>query len=159
VLIGAPGAGKSTFASALAELGTAEIVSSDAVAEDLFGPAYDSRHDPEIFGERDRRIREHLASGRMVVADSTNVTPAARLRLIALGRAAGAQVTAIRFPVVIETLLARAATRDKDVADISWFHEQFVEHASTESLLHEGFDVIVDAPTWVPTSESVAIED
>jgi predicted kinase len=150
VLIGPPGAGKSSFADALVEAGSVDpddVVSSDSIAEMLFGPDYDSSRDPEIFGERNRRVREQLAAGRPVVADSTNVTRAARLGLLSLSRAAGRPATAIRFVLPLEAVLEQAGRRAKRVAEISWFHEQMVESCSVEALLDEGFDVVVDAPT------------
>ena len=53
VLIGPPGVGKSSFADALVEAGSVDpddVVSSDSIAEKLFGPGYDTSRDPEIFG-------------------------------------------------------------------------------------------------------------
>jgi ribosomal protein S18 acetylase RimI-like enzyme/predicted kinase len=125
VLVGAPGAGKSTFAAGLVRIGTvapADVCSSDAVSVELYGDGDNSAHDPEIFGERARRLRERLAEGRTAVADSTNVAAEARVALVALAREAGVAASALRFLVPLETLRRQHRDRGKHTVPIEPFH-------------------------------------
>lgn len=147
VLVGPPGAGKSTFAAALARLEGVVVVASDDVAEELFGDDYNSSRDPQIFEERDRRVLEHLAAGRTVVADSTNLTESARLRLLELARSTGAAATAVRFDVDLETLRARVASRGKEVGGFDELCASFARSCAPEELRSEGFAEVLEAPT------------
>ncbi len=96
---------------------SAAVISSDAIASELFG-SHDPREDPVIFGERDRRIVARLERGQPANADSTNVRPEARLRLIELARRTGVPASALRFPRTLPTLRAQDAARGKHVAEI-----------------------------------------
>ena len=110
VLIGPPGSGKSTFARELIRAGkiTADsVISSDSIGEELFGPGFSSERDPQIFAERDRRLRRLLGGGNVAFADSTNVTPAARERLLRLAAEANVSASALRFPVPAERLASK----------------------------------------------------
>ena len=147
VLIGPPGAGKSTFAAALAKLEGVEVVASDDIAEELFGRDYSSSRDPQIFKERDGRVLEHLDAGRTVVADSTNVTANARLRLLELARLTGAAATAVRFDVDLETLRARVADRGKEIGGFDVLYASFARSCALEALRSEGFVEVLEAPT------------
>jgi predicted kinase len=62
--------------------------------------------------ERQRRlVAAALASGRPVVVDNTNPTPAARAPLITLAREAGAAVVGYYFDVPVRLALARNRSR------------------------------------------------
>ncbi len=103
ILIGPPGAGKSTFARGLVARGVideAAWMSNDRLAIEMFGDALDrALHDSYIFAEQDRRISDRLANGLVTVVDATNVRSEARSRLIALAEPHGQTVTAIRFTI------------------------------------------------------------
>jgi predicted kinase len=66
LLIGPPGAGKSTWAGANALAST--VVSSDAIREELNGPSSE-----RVFREVRRRARQLLANGTDAVVDATNL--------------------------------------------------------------------------------------
>jgi ribosomal protein S18 acetylase RimI-like enzyme/predicted kinase len=145
VLVGAPGAGKSTFAAELVRIGTvapADVCSSDAVSVELYGDGDNSAHDPEIFGERARRLRERLAEGRTAVADSTNVAAEARAALVALAREAAAAVSALRFPAPRETLERQYRDRGKQTVPIEPFHRLMERGIGSD----EGFAAVHDVP-------------
>jgi GAF domain-containing protein len=77
------------------------VVSSDEIRAELFAAAPaaagSEAADARIFEERDRGIVARLASGRGAVAESTNVTPRARARPVAIARRFDAPVTVLRF--------------------------------------------------------------
>lgn len=93
LLMGLPGAGKSTFAQRFAT--SHLIVSRDAL------------------GERERpTIAEALAAGRSVVVDDTNATPAARASLIALGHAHRAFIVGYHIDTPPRVCVARNRRRE-----------------------------------------------
>ena len=93
VLIGAAGAGKSTFAARL--FTPDEVLSSDELRAVLSGDASDQRATRTVFGILHREVTTRLASGRLVVVDATNVERSARLALVRLAGAAGVPAIAI----------------------------------------------------------------
>ena len=147
LLVGPPAAGKSTFARELVRLGridAAGVVSADAIRVELFGTAVRLADDPAVFGEVDARIAARLAATLPVVVDATNVTPAARRR----ARSFGGPVSALRFPVAGEVLVARNAARPVPVATdvVARLITAFQEDASLEQLRAEGYAVAADVP-------------
>jgi len=148
VLIGPPGAGKSSFAAELVHRSSIEagaVISSDAIATELFG-VYDPRYDPIVFGERDRRLLARLRCGQVAFADSTNVRPEARRRLIDLARQAEVPASALRFPRSLRTLRAQDAARDRQVADIEWYYDLMRRTCAPSALRAEGFAWVFDVP-------------
>ena len=104
VLLGVPGAGKSTWAAAhAAELG-ARVVSFDALRW-----AGERRQDVGAFRERGRRrVERELAAGRSVVVDAPNLERVDRVRWLGMARRHGA-VT--RLVVVTPGALSVAVDR------------------------------------------------
>ncbi|MER7888071.1 ATP-binding protein [Streptomyces fimicarius] len=174
VLVGPPASGKTSFVRALVERGQIEaeaVVSSDEIRAELFGAAggpepadsdaadaadsdaadaTDSdAADARIFEERDRRIVARLAAGRTVIAESTNVTPQARARLIALARRFDAPVTALRFAPDIADLLqqyAERGRRDLTTADVRAYAAVMSRDAGADRLRSEGAAAVHDVP-------------
>ena len=109
VLIGAAGAGKSTFAAATFE--PAEVLSSDALREAVAGDPTDQRATRVAFSILHREVRRRLAAGRLVVVDATNVERHARLSLVRVARAAGRPAAAIVLAPDAATVHARNALR------------------------------------------------
>ncbi|WP_179889393.1 ATP-binding protein [Streptomyces sp. st115] len=166
VLVGPPASGKTSFVRALVERGQIEAeaaVSSDEIRAELFGAAggpeptdsdaadaTDSdAADARIFEERDRRIVARLAAGRTVIAESTNVTPQARARLIALARRFDAPVTALRFAPDVADLLQQYAERgrtDLTTADVRAYAAVMSRDAGADRLRSEGAAAVHDVP-------------
>ena len=152
LLIGPPGAGKSTFAQDLVERGVIESVawiSNDRLAIEMFGSEIDrQRDDGAIFAEQDRRVTERLAQGESVVVDATNVKPEARQRLIALARAQHQPVTAIRFNRSDATLLQQNRNPDRTSVMPDEFvlnYAALMRTTTSDSQLHaEGISTIYD---------------
>lgn len=156
VLVGPPASGKSSFVRALIARGHIDedaVVSSDEIRAELFGTSPAEMNtdaaDARIFEERDRRIVARLAGGRTAVAESTNVTPQARTRLIAIARRFDAPVTMLRFTPDLGTLLKQHAGRgrtDVTTADIHTSTADMARHAGAGQLLSEGAHAVHDVP-------------
>lgn len=152
LLVGPPAAGKSTFAQAMADIGLigeGAIVSCDAIREEMFGPDADPETaDPQVFARMDDLVRQRLNDGRAVVVDATNVTSQARLRMIKWAKDAGCPVWVARFPVDLSTLLDQNAHRSKilPASMVAHYADLMDGSATTEHLLAEGIDVVVDVP-------------
>jgi predicted kinase len=100
MLIGLPGAGKSTFREQHFDQ-THAVVSKDALAR--------SRSPARL---HDALVRRALAAGRSVVVDNTNVSLEQRRRLFELAQAHGARVLGYAFEATARECLARNALRE-----------------------------------------------
>ena len=153
LLVGPPGAGKSSFAQAWVEHGQIDadgVVSCDTIRAHLFGARVHIADDPAVFNEMDTRVATRLSAGLPVVVDATNVTPHARTRMIAWARQHGRPVTALQFQVETPVLVRRNATRighaRVPTEDVQEYAEIAAAHASAAQLLGEGIDVVVSVP-------------
>ncbi|PVC92108.1 hypothetical protein DBP12_24705 [Streptomyces sp. CS014] len=159
VLVGPPASGKTSFVRALVERRQVEaeaVVSSDEIRAEVFGasaePADSDAADAveaRIFEERDRRIVARLAAGRSVIAESTNVTPQARERLIALARRFDAPVTVLRFAPDVADLLQQYAERgraDLTAAEVRAYAAVMSRDAGADRLRSEGAAAVHDVP-------------
>ncbi|MEW5354001.1 AAA family ATPase [Streptomyces sp. 16-176A] len=156
LLVGPPASGKTSFVRALIARGQIDedaVVSSDEIRAEFFGTssadADPDAADARIFEERDRRIAARLAAGRTAVAESTNVTPKARARLIAIATRFDAPVTMLRFTPDLGALLEQHAERDRadiTVADIRASAAVMARHAGAGQLHAEGAHAVHDVP-------------
>ncbi|MEU3053917.1 ATP-binding protein [Streptomyces griseus] len=174
LLVGPPASGKTSFVRALVERRQIEaeaVVSSDEIRAEMFGAAGRGPEptdpgaadgadavgaadaadaaDARIFEERDRRIVARLAAGRSVIAESTNVTPQARARLVALARRFDAPVTALRFAPEVADLLQQYAERgrtDLTTADVRAYAAVMSRDAGADRLRSEGAAAVHDVP-------------
>ncbi|MFF7987367.1 AAA family ATPase [Streptomyces sp. NPDC007901] len=156
LLVGPPASGKTSFVRALIAHGQIDedaVVSSDEIRTELFGTsptdADPDAADARIFEERDRRIVARLAAGQTAVAESTNVTPQARTRLIAIAKRFNAPVTMLRFTPDLGLLLQQHAERgrtDITAADIRGYAAVMARHAGADQLRTEGANAVHDVP-------------
>jgi predicted kinase len=156
VLVGPPASGKTSFVRALIarrQIDEEAVVSSDEIRAELFGTAPDGADsdaaDARIFEERDRRIVARLATGQTAVAESTNVTPPARARLIAIARRFDAPVTVLRFIPDVADLFRQHAERgrpDVTVAQVHAYAAVMARHAAPHRLRSEGATAVYDVP-------------
>ncbi|MFJ6511774.1 AAA family ATPase [Streptomyces sp. NPDC091406] len=105
--------------------------------------------DARIFEERDRRIAARLTAGRSVIAESTNVTPQARARLIAIARRFDAPVTVLRFDPDVTDLLQQYTERgraDMTAADVRSYAAVMSRDAGTDRIRSEGADAVHEVP-------------
>ncbi|MEU3556404.1 ATP-binding protein [Streptomyces fragilis] len=162
VLVGPPASGKSSFVRALVARGLLEedaVVSSDGIRAELFGTSPSEAHtdtaDAQIFQVRDRRIADRLADGRTAVAESTNVTPQARTRLIAIARRFDAPVTVLRFDPGLDVLLAQQAGRgrtDVSATDVHTAAAVMARHAGADSCAPKAHTPFTTSPAAVKGS-------
>ena len=87
VLVGAAGAGKSTFAAR--HFAPDEVLSSDAFRAAIAGDPGDQAATRPAFSALHRSLVRRLAQGRLTVVDATSVKRASRLDLLRRARAAG----------------------------------------------------------------------
>jgi predicted kinase len=100
LLIGLPGAGKTTFFQRRFAA-THEHISKDLAP----------RHAKEKQARQDAQLRAALAAGRSVVVDNTNVTLAERTPVIAAARACGARVVGYYIQASTREAVARNEMR------------------------------------------------
>jgi protein phosphatase len=115
VLIGAAGAGKSTFAAR--HFDGSEILSSDAYRALISGDEADQTVTRAAFGRLHRELARRLAAGKLSVVDATNVDRGARRALLQRSGAAGVPAIAIVFDLAPDVVLARNAARTSRVVD------------------------------------------
>lgn len=98
ILIGLPGAGKSTFYRE-------RYPSHDHISKDTLPNAGNKQ------ARQDAALRRALAAGRPVIVDNTNVTPAERAAVIAIAREFGARVVGCYIEATTREAVARNERR------------------------------------------------
>ena len=100
ILVGLPGAGKSTFARA-------RFPDHDYISKDAFPPAATNKQ-----ARQDAALRASLGAGRAVLVDNTNVTRADRAAVIRIAREFDARVVGYYFEVSTRDAVARNERRE-----------------------------------------------
>jgi len=131
ILIGLPGAGKTTFYRETFAA-THRHISKDLLA-----------HVSNRAKRQARLIDEALADGASFVVDNTNATRAERALIIARARAAGARVVGFFLPVTTREAVARNRGREgmARVPDVAIFS---VARRLEPPVLDEGFDELTE---------------
>ncbi|MGW9439616.1 AAA family ATPase [Streptomyces sp. NPDC055607] len=147
VAVGPAGSGKSTAA---AWFPVDAVVCLDELRREISGGNPDDQSvTPAAVARQISLLNDHLAAGRSVFVDSTNLEPHVRAGLLELARRHGRQAFALRFPVDLDTCLARNAQRSDDrrvpEATLRWQHG-LAQEATPEALLREGFTEVHDLP-------------
>jgi protein phosphatase len=138
VLIGASGAGKSTFARA--HFKPTEVVSSDACR----ALVADDENDQSATGDAFEVLRliaaKRLAAGRLTVVDATNVQAAARVPLVAIARQYHCLPVAVVFDLPEEVCQERNRARpDRAFGPHVVRHQRQDLRRSLKTLGREGF--------------------
>ena len=141
VLVGASGAGKSSFARR--HFGVTEVVSSDACRAMLVDDPGDQSATAAAFGLLRYIVRRRLARGRLTVVDATNVQARSRRPYLALAERYGVAAVAVVLDVPEAVCVARAGARDGRAVAAGVVAEQCAElRGGLDSLYREGFRVI-----------------
>jgi protein phosphatase len=122
VLVGAAGAGKSTFAAR--HFAADEILSSDRFRAIVSGDEANQAATRAAFALLHRRLATRLAAGRLAVVDATSVRHAARQALLALADAARVPTVAVVLDLPAATVLARNAARPARTVDMAVVRRQ-----------------------------------
>ena len=83
MLIGLPSSGKSTWSSKYMECyKNTELVSSDAIREEVFGDVNDQSHNGEVFNIVHKRVVAAIKNGKDAILDSTSLSRKRRINLL-----------------------------------------------------------------------------
>jgi len=138
VLVGAAGAGKSTFARR--HVPPDEIVSSDECRTRVSGNTYDPAATSDVFELVRSHVAERLRAGKLTVVDATNAAAEHRAPLVRLARLHEFEPVAVVLALPEHVCLERGANRAERV--ISPFvvrsHARSVRR-SVPRLRSEGF--------------------
>ncbi|MEO9256365.1 MAG: ATP-binding protein [Tepidiformaceae bacterium] len=111
LLSGLPGAGKTTFAHALAKVMSFEHVESDAIRRGLAPrPRYTPAESARVFDRAERVAAGALAVRRHALIDATNLSLGDRKRFVRLANRTGATLIAVRVIAPDATIRARLAS-------------------------------------------------
>jgi predicted kinase len=146
VLVGAAGAGKSTFAAR--HFAPDEVLSSDAYRRIVSGDEANQAATKAAFVVLHDALERRLANGRTAVVDATSIEPAARRALLARAAASGIPASAFVLDLPAATVIARNAARPARVVDLAVVRRQLDRlRASLDGpdplLWREGFAQVV----------------
>lgn len=150
VLIGVPGAGKTSFCAATrGELG--RRLSLDGARARLGRGPEDQRVTPKAVGcvmaDVARRLREH----ERLVLDATSVTAAERATWLRLGFAADVPIVAYWITTPAPVAVSRDAGRVRQVGEgVIAEKARCLAELSVDDLYYEGFSAVVEVETVLP---------
>lgn len=155
VLVGAAGAGKSTFAAR--HFRSDEILSSDALRGRISGDEADQSATTAAFAVLHRSLGSRLAAGRTTVVDATNVTAFARRGLLRLAAASRVAAVAVVLDLPPGIVIARNAARPGRIVPEGAVRRQLRElrRSLRRGLSVEGFTAVAVLAT---PAEVAAIE-
>jgi protein phosphatase len=144
LLVGAAGAGKSTFATR--HFAPDEVLSSDAFREATAGDAADQRATGPAFAALHRALDRRLDERLLTVVDATNVQARARAVLLRRAAAAHVPVVAIVLDLPRDVVLRRNAARRSRVVPEPAVRRQLHDldrSLATGALEREGLVAVV----------------
>jgi predicted kinase len=108
LMVGIQGSGKTTWARANAGRLAAEIVSSDAIRNELEAQGRDATDQgDQVFASLEERLAKLLDAGRHVIADATHARLAWRAKELAIARRRGARTVAVWLQTSLAVCRAR----------------------------------------------------
>ncbi len=143
VLIGAAGAGKSTWAKKHFPEG--EVISTDAMRALVGEGEGDQRANRDTFAIFDAVLLARVRRRLTTVIDSTALESGRRAHYLELGQRFGVPVVAIAFRPGVQTCFARNALRERRVPqDVIRAQVAAVTALASEGLRAEGFAEVID---------------
>jgi F420-dependent oxidoreductase-like protein len=140
VLVGAAGAGKTTWAAN--RFGSWRVVSADALRAVVGLHEHDQRASKDAFDLLERIADARLRRGFTTVLDTVGVDPKRRARWIALARRRGVPVHAVVLAADAKLVRARNRSRERAVPSSIVTGQLEAVASSLEALPSEGFDGI-----------------
>ena len=144
VLVGAAGAGKTTFAAR--HFAPDEILSSDDLRREIAGDPADQSATGPAFATLHRTLSARLGRGRLTVVDATSVRVAARRALLRRAALAGLPAIAIVLDLPAGVVLARNAARPGRSVPRAVVERQLAslqESLRDGGLEGEGFETVI----------------
>ena len=117
LLVGLPASGKSYKARELTQEYDAEIFSSDALREELFGDVNHQADNNKLFIELHRRIKECLKTGKSAIYDATNINYKRRMAFIQEIKNISCEKICVLMATPYEECLRRNAERERKIPE------------------------------------------
>lgn len=138
VLVGAAGAGKSTWA--VEQLGARRVIAADDLRAMVGLHEHDQRASKDAFDVLERIVRARLRRRFTTVVDTTGLDPKRRARFVALAREHRIPAHAVIFAVDDRTVRARNRQRPRPVPSSVLTSQLRAMAALDPTLAGEGFD-------------------
>ena len=140
ILIGPPGAGKSTYAVKLAKEQNAVIVAGDCIRDELEGAGFIYPSWVEIWDKVEEEVVEAVEQGKCVILDGTHVGSTHRVEAITLLQSYGYNaVEAIIIDTPLTECVKRNANRNRSVPEYVITHMYETLHKELHKINTEGF--------------------
>lgn len=117
MMIGLPASGKSEQAKKLAAKYDAEIFSSDALREEMFGDVNHQTNNDVLFKELHKRIRGCLTYGKSAIYDACNISYKHRMEFLKSLNRIHCEKIAVLMATPYEVCLERNAQREREVPE------------------------------------------
>ena len=143
VMVGAPGAGKSTYAAKLSKIEEATIISGDDIQEDLYGSANTQGNWVEIWDRIEEEVELCAGDNKNVILDGTHYTSTYREEAIAMLKSYGYdQIEAIVIDTSLDNCIFRNASRHRGVPRhvVIEMHKKL--QSSLKTIVNESFSHI-----------------
>ena len=132
IMVGAPGAGKSTHAAKLAETENAVVISGDDIRSELYGSAEIQGDWGEIWERIDELVSE--SCGMPVILDGTHCRPDYRAEAITMLKSYGyTEIEAVVIETPLAKCLERNSSRERKVPDyvVKQMHSDLTQSIKT----------------------------
>lgn len=116
ILIGAPGSGKSTYASKTKDNNTV-VLSSDGIRKILYGSEEDQTHNSEVFNTLYECMTNACDEKFDIIFDATNVTKKSRARAIKIAKLFDYKIKAVVFDISYAGCCERNSKRERKVPE------------------------------------------
>lgn len=146
VLVGIPGAGKSTYARKLILESVVDVIhSSDAIRLELYGDETNVLNHKEVFDIVRQRVEATFQEGKSPLVDATNLSPADREPYLILAKRYGFVPRVWLFQMPFCQCQERNMGRERVVPTdaMERMYKRFWENCSPEQLAREGWEVNV----------------